>query len=68
MKYLKQDKSYAIEMFENSSWCRAKHNDKNIALCMDQDTARQVIYRDIKENGGECDYLYDDDFEEGERR
>jgi hypothetical protein len=59
---LKQDKLYTIEEMNSSSWCRVKHNGKSIALCMNQETARQVIYRDINDNGGECEYLYEDDF------
>jgi uncharacterized protein YegJ (DUF2314 family) len=60
--YLKKDERYSVEEMNDSTWCRVKRDDKNIALCMNKETARQVIYRDINSNGGECEYLYENDF------
>jgi len=61
--HLKQDNHYAIEQMQDSTWCRVKCEDKIIALVMNKETARQVIYKDIIENGHKCDYLYAEDFE-----
>ena len=60
---LKQDKRYSIVQIYNSSWLRVEFEGKMIAQVMNIETARQVIYREIKNSGGECEYLYDEDFE-----
>jgi len=60
---LKRDKRYKIEQIFESTWLRVTFEDSVIALAMNIDTARQVIYRDIIDNGKECEYLHDDDFE-----
>jgi len=62
MKKLKRDKRYTIRTIKDSTLSRVFFEDSMIALVMNQDTARQVIYRDILDNGGECKYLHDGDF------
>jgi len=59
---LKRDKRYTISDIPSSTWLMVKIEDTHIALCMNKDTAKQVIYKHIKENGGECEYLFEEDF------
>lgn len=60
---LKKDKNYTIHEIYESTWLRVEKNNKLIAQVMNIETARQVIYRDINDNGGKCEYLHDEDFE-----
>jgi len=60
--YLKQDKRYSILKIKESSWCRVLCEGISIAMVMNEDTARQVIYKDILANGGTCEYLCENDF------
>ena len=60
---LKQDTDYTIHTRDTSTWLDVKHKGKFIALVMNIETARQVIYRDINSKGGSCEYLNEDDFE-----
>ena len=59
---LKRDKRYTMQVMPESSWLMVKMDDTHIALCMNKDTAKQVIFKHIKENGGECEYLFEEDF------
>ena len=61
---LKKDKRYTIAETHNSSWLRVEFRGKMLAIVMDMATARQVVYRDINDNSGECVYLHKEDFEE----
>jgi len=59
---LSEDNSYTIQDIENSTWLKVLHKGKSIATVMSIETARQVIYREIIENGASCEFLNDSDF------
>ena len=58
-----QNKSYTIET-RLDSWFTVKKDDKVLAITMDATMARQVIYKDIMQNFGECEFLKEEDFQE----
>ena len=58
-----QNKSYTIET-RLDSWFTVKKDNKVLAITMDATMARQVIYKDIMQNFGECEFLKEEDFRE----
>ena len=58
-----QNKSYTIET-RKDSWFTVKKDNKMLAITMDTTMARQVIYKDIMQNFGECEFLKEEDFRE----
>ena len=58
-----QNKSYRVET-RADSWFTVKKDNKMLAITMDTTMARQVIYKDIMQNFGECEFLKEEDFRE----
>lgn len=63
MQTLTQNKRYTIKTHQSSEWISVHKDDKFYALLLDKPSAYQVIHRDIKLDGGECEFLSDKDFE-----
>ena len=59
-----EDKNYSIVTIVDSTWLRVEHKGELVALVMNIETARQVIYREIISKKGECSFLHEDDFVE----
>jgi len=60
MRTLKSNKSYSYKQRGDSAWFDVFFKDKLIAMTMNVQTARQVIYRESKSEK----YLHDEDFED----
>lgn len=57
-----QNNDYTIEEMNTSSWHIVKLKRECIALTMNIETARQVIFKDLTEKETPCEYLYESDF------
>lgn len=55
-----------VYKIDNSNFKRVYKDNSIIAHALNTATALQVIYQDVHENGGECEYLNIEDFREVE--
>lgn len=55
--------TYEIRPFKESNWQSVTRNNERIALVMDEPSAMQVIYNDIRQFGT-CKFLTREDFRE----
>ena len=64
MKPLKliQDPTYQIIRYSDSTWLKAEHKQEMIGMCFDEESAYQLIYQHIHNNGGKCERLSKSDF------
>lgn len=61
MKTYKKDNRYTYQRRENSAWHEVHIDGKFHALVMNEETARQVIHREIVAECGMCDFLEEKD-------
>ena len=61
-RYENNKTKYDIIPQSGSSWVRVEKGKEYLALCMDEESAYQVIYQDVHSEGGSCGYLTKSDF------
>lgn len=55
---------FEIFSHKDSSWKTVHHDGKFVAHCMNEETARQVIYKEAHNLNIKCEFLCDEDFTE----